>query len=84
MNNTNCGIPSNKIKFLTDKLNFPSRNLRYSRRLSIIKKAKYPFSIKKALKKEKNGLAAVFLLFWAFNFIGEMIKLQAIRFEYDF
>ena len=47
-------------------------------------KAKYPFSIKKALKKEKNGLAAVFLLFWAFNFIGEMIKLQAIRFEYDF
>tara|TARA_R110002094_G_scaffold151497_7_gene139647 strand:+ start:139 stop:891 length:753 start_codon:yes stop_codon:yes gene_type:complete len=47
-------------------------------------KAKYPFSIKKALKKEKNGLAAVFLLFWAFNFIGKMIKLQAIRFEYDF
>ena len=47
-------------------------------------KAKYPFSIKKALKKEKNGLAAVFLLFWAFNFIGKMVKLEAIRFEYDF
>ncbi|ASV30915.1 MULTISPECIES: methyltransferase family protein [Flavobacteriaceae] len=47
-------------------------------------KAKYPFSIKKALKKEKNGLAAVFLIFWVFSFIGEMIKLQAIKFEYDF
>lgn len=47
-------------------------------------KAKYPFSIKKALKKEKNGLAAVFLIFWAFGFLGKTVKGKAIGFEYDF
>lgn len=32
------------------------------------------FSWKKVLKKEKNGLAAVFLIFCAFNIAGELIK----------
>jgi len=36
-------------------------------------KAKYPFSIKKVLKKEKNGLWAVFLLFWIFDLVAYMI-----------
>ena len=36
-------------------------------------KAKYPFSIKKVLKKEKNGLWAVFLLFWIFDLTGTFI-----------
>lgn len=31
---------------------------------------KYPFSIKKVLKKEKNGLAALFGLFFIFEFAG--------------
>lgn len=48
------------------------------------KKDKHPFSIKKALKKEKNGLAAVFLLFWAFSFIGETVSRKVINLEYDF
>ena len=47
-------------------------------------KAKYPFSIKKALKKEKNGLAAVFLIFWVFSFTGKMVKGKAIEFEFWF
>ncbi|MCF6307820.1 MAG: isoprenylcysteine carboxylmethyltransferase family protein [Flavobacteriaceae bacterium] len=47
-------------------------------------KAKYPFSIKKALKKEKNGLTAVFLVFWAFNFIGESVKEKTFNIEYNF
>ncbi len=47
-------------------------------------KAKYPFSIKKVLKKEKNGLTAVFLLFWAFSSIGEIVRERTLSFEYDF
>lgn len=34
-------------------------------------KSKYPFSWKKVLKKEKNGLFALFILFFAFEQIGE-------------
>jgi len=33
-----------------------------------------PFSWKKVLKKEKNGLAAVFLVFCTFNISGELIE----------
>jgi protein-S-isoprenylcysteine O-methyltransferase Ste14 len=32
-------------------------------------KPKYPFSLKKVLKKEKNGVAALFGLFWLFDVI---------------
>lgn len=35
-----------------------------------------PFSIKKVLKKEKNGLVAVFLIFFAFDLSGELIENQ--------
>jgi len=48
------------------------------------KKAKYLFSVKKVLKKEKNGLAAVFLLFWTFNFTGKIVEKKTIAIEYDF
>ncbi len=37
-------------------------------------KPKYRFNIKKVLKKEKNGLWAVFLLFWIFNLAGDLIS----------
>jgi protein-S-isoprenylcysteine O-methyltransferase Ste14 len=36
--------------------------------------ANLPFSLKKVLKKEKNGLAAIFLIFFAFDMSGELIK----------
>jgi protein-S-isoprenylcysteine O-methyltransferase Ste14 len=36
--------------------------------------AHLPFSLKKVLKKEKNGLAAIFLIFFAFDMSGELIK----------
>lgn len=48
------------------------------------KKAKYPFSIKKVLKKEKNGLAAVFLLFWLFDTVGDFVENKSIYFEPTF
>ena len=38
------------------------------------KKPNLPFSWKKVLKKEKNGLTAVFLIFTAFDILGEIIK----------
>lgn len=36
-------------------------------------KAKYSFSILKVLKREKNGLWAVFLLFWIFDMVAHMV-----------
>jgi protein-S-isoprenylcysteine O-methyltransferase Ste14 len=46
-------------------------------------KAKYPFSIKKVLKKEKNGLAAVFLLFWVFEVVGDFIESGTFELQFD-
>lgn len=37
-------------------------------------KPHFPFSIKKVLKKEKNGLFALFFIFMVFDFIGEWLK----------
>lgn len=37
------------------------------------RKPNLPFSWKKVLKKEKNGLTAIFLIFTAFDFTGEII-----------
>lgn len=34
----------------------------------------YPFSLKKVLKKEKNGLAAVFIVFSLFDIAGKLIQ----------
>jgi protein-S-isoprenylcysteine O-methyltransferase Ste14 len=47
-------------------------------------KPKYPFSIKKVLKKEKNGFNAVFLVFWIFDLVGEMIEEKAFTIEFNF
>ena len=44
----------------------------------------YPFSIKKVLKKEKNGLCAVFLLFWIFDLVGDMIENLSFTVELSF
>lgn len=38
------------------------------------KRAEWPFSWKKVLKKEKNGLAAVFLIFFGFDIAGELLE----------
>jgi protein-S-isoprenylcysteine O-methyltransferase Ste14 len=44
-------------------------------------KAKYPFSIKKVLKKEKNGVAALFGLFYLFEITGQYFQLGS-NFEF--
>lgn len=47
-------------------------------------KPKYPFSIKKVLKKEKNGLCAIFLLFWIFELVGDLVEKEPFEFEMGF
>lgn len=47
-------------------------------------KAKYSFSLKKVLKKEKNGLCAVFLLFWIFDLVGDFVEKEPFEFETGF
>jgi len=42
--------------------------------LKNFKPTNLPFSYKKVLKKEKNGLVAVFLIFCAFDVLGELIE----------
>jgi len=39
-------------------------------KMGLFNKPTLSFSLKKVLKKEKNGLFAVFLIFTAFNLIG--------------
>jgi protein-S-isoprenylcysteine O-methyltransferase Ste14 len=44
-------------------------------------KPSHPMSWKKVLKMEKNGFAAVFIIFSGLDIVGELIK-QSIRFDY--
>jgi protein-S-isoprenylcysteine O-methyltransferase Ste14 len=75
--------------FLTDK--FGQQYSKWSEKTPAIipsfknfTKAIYPFNIKKVLKKEKNGLWAIFLLFWIFDLVGGYIEKGTIVFEYTF
>jgi len=52
-------------------------------KIGLFNKPAFSFSLKKVLKKEKNGLFAVFLIFTAFNIIGEWIK-HHTHFNYFF
>lgn len=52
-------------------------------KMGLFNKPTLSFSLKKVLKKEKNGLFAVFLIFTAFNIIGEWLK-QHTHFNYFF
>lgn len=45
-------------------------------KLKNFKKSDLPFSWKKVLKKEKNGLFALFLIFFVFDFSGEIIETE--------
>ena len=47
-------------------------------------RAKYPFSLRKVLLKEKNGLWAVFLLFWIFMLIRDFISTGTILVSFSF
>jgi len=46
-------------------------------RFSQFKEPNIPFNMKKVVKKEKNGLAAIFLIFCAFDISGQLIVHQS-------
>lgn len=47
-------------------------------------KSRYPFSLKKVLKMEKNGLVAVFVLFWLFDYLGQIIETKTFNVACNF
>lgn len=53
-------------------------------RFSQFVKPKYPFSWKKVVKKEKNGLFAIFLLLWIFDITYNSIGAGSFVFEFNF
>lgn len=57
-------------KFGENYTNWASNVPAFIPKITGFAKPKYPFSIKKVLKKEKNGVAALFGLFWLFEYIG--------------
>lgn len=44
-------------------------------------KPKYPFNLMKVIRMEKNGLAAIFILFWLFDWAGGALKNGISYFE---
>ncbi|NBA86575.1 DUF1295 domain-containing protein [Emticicia sp. CRIBPO] len=52
--------------------------------LKVPTKPKYPFSIKKVLKKEKNGVAALFILFYIFELVAQFAVTGTVKFETTF
>lgn len=47
------------------------------------KKPKYPFNIRKVIKKEKNGLVAIFALFWLFEWASDTLENGITYFEFS-
>jgi protein-S-isoprenylcysteine O-methyltransferase Ste14 len=45
------------------------------------KKPKYRFNLKKVIKKEKNGLVAIFVLFWLFEWASDVLENGFTYFE---
>ncbi|MFT5884316.1 MAG: protein-S-isoprenylcysteine O-methyltransferase Ste14 [Arcticibacterium sp.] len=52
--------------------------------LSIPTKPKYPLSVKKILKKEKNGVAALFGLFWLFDALKNYLESGQLNLQKNF
>lgn len=48
------------------------------------RRSNHSFSIKKVLINEKNGFAAIFILFWLFEFVGECAENGSVAIAYDF
>ncbi len=71
-------------KFGATYLEWASKVPAFIPSLKNYKKNEYAFQLKKVLRQEKNGLAAVFLLFWFFELSGEFIEEKKIVIEHDF
>src|SRR3546814_15873982 len=63
-----------RTKFGETYIEWATRTPVFIPRLKQFKKPTVPFSWKKVIKKEKNGLLAIFLIFMSFNLLGEFIE----------
>jgi protein-S-isoprenylcysteine O-methyltransferase Ste14 len=70
-------------KFGEEYINWSSRTPAFIPNFKLYTKSNLPFSWKKVLKNEKNGLFATFLIFAVFNVSGEMFEKEA-KFNYFF
>lgn len=71
-------------KFGETYLNWAADKPAFIPKLQVPTNPKYPFSIKKILKKEKNGIAALFGLFYLFEVVGEYVKWGSYNFKPTF
>ena len=71
-------------KFGNDYLDWADRTPAFIPSFKHYKLPLYRFNWKKALKQEKNGFAAVFLLFWVFELVGDLIESKNLVLEFDF
>ena len=73
-----------RTKFGQEYIDWSERVPAFIPALTNYRKPKYPFSIKKVLKKEKNGFCAVFLLFWLFDVVCGLVQEEPFEFETGF
>jgi len=66
------------LKFNNTYLNWASQTPAFIPSPQNYQRPKYSFSLKKVLKKEKNGLAAVFLIFWLFQWSENVVTQRKI------
>ncbi len=71
-------------KFGEDYKNWADETPAFIPALKKFQKPSLPFSWKKILKKEKNGIAAIFILFFLFDFISNNLETGQFKFKLDF
>jgi protein-S-isoprenylcysteine O-methyltransferase Ste14 len=71
-------------KFGSQYTNWANQVPAFVPKLSGYTSPKYPFSIKKVLKKEKNGLSALFGLFFLFHYLGQRVGQPHYSFQANF
>jgi protein-S-isoprenylcysteine O-methyltransferase Ste14 len=71
-------------KFGTSYTDWAAQTPAFIPRFSNFKKAKYPFSIKKVLKKEKNGVWAIFVIIAFFQYLERYLQTKTLALHYDF
>lgn len=71
-------------KFKEDYINWSNERPAFIPSFKKWAKNKYPFSIKKVLKKEKNALAAIFICFYLFELLGFYLTSHSLDFKITF
>ncbi|WP_027004004.1 methyltransferase family protein [Hugenholtzia roseola] len=70
-------------KFGTSYTDWAAQTPAFVPQFGNFKKAKYPFSIKKVLKKEKNGIWAIFIIIAFFEYLARYLESRTLSLQYD-